>query len=97
MKKKDDKYNHILDPFLKAAQNRIEGIEIYSKGYYVGKKNYRGEFEKGFAMIKVADSYFLEGLRNLPSLMKNYPNFFTSYDLKRISNSIDYYENKYKK
>lgn len=97
LKKKDDKYNEILDPFLKAAKNRIEGIEIYSKGYYLLKKDYRGEFEKGFGMIKVADTYFLEGLRNLPPLMKKYPNFFTNYDLKRISNSIDYYEDKYKK
>jgi tetratricopeptide (TPR) repeat protein len=96
LKKKDDKYSDILNPFLKAAKNRIEGIEIYSKGYYLLKKDYRGEFEKGFGMIKVADSYFLEGLRNLATLMKKYK-FFTAYDVKRIFNSIDYYENKYKK
>jgi tetratricopeptide (TPR) repeat protein len=97
LEKKDDKYKEITGPFIKAAQNRIEGIEIYSKGYYLLQKDYRGEFEKGVGMIRIADIYFLEGLKNLLALMKKHPSTFGAYHLKRMEISINYYENKYKK
>ncbi|MFX0200144.1 MAG: tetratricopeptide repeat protein [Candidatus Hodarchaeota archaeon] len=96
LKGKEPRIKRVIRYFLKAAVDRIEGIETFSIGYYMPKKDYKGEFEKGFARIRMADHYFLEGLKLLRESVKRNPKYFNRYDEKNLEGLIDYYVKKYK-
>src|SRR6266446_4783881 len=55
----------IKDLLAKAADNRIESVDLQSKGYFTLKKDYSGEWEQAEAKIKMANDDFLDALNKL--------------------------------
>lgn len=80
----------IKELFILAAKTRKEGMLLHTKGYYVKKVNYSGEYERGNAKIELANQYYIDGIIKLKSLLIKYPDFpmFIDDELSRI---IDYY------
>jgi len=74
-----------------AAKQRVAGIKEYSKGYYVNKVNYTGEFEKGWAKVKLADSYVVDSLKIIRDELSKYKEYFGSYADVYLKNTIKYY------
>ena len=77
--------------WLSAAVSRKEGIAEYSKGYYLKKKDYSGEWERGLAKINVSDQYFVDGLVILNSVMEENIESFSNYGINIIKNNVEYY------
>lgn len=96
IKTTDSSIQEVIDRLEKAVMLCIEGIRIHNQGYYVSKKDYKGEFERGFAKIKIADGYFGGVLKGLQYLMKKYESYFSEYEVELLSLDIDYYSSKYK-
>lgn len=84
----------VIDKFEKAVNLRIEGIKTSSQAFYILKKDYKGEYEKGIAKIKVADSYFLDFLKSLQQVMKKYKDHFSETEIELLSGDISYYSPK---
>lgn len=84
----------IVNLFLFAAEQRIKGIEQYSRGYYVKAKDYSGEWEKGSAKINIADKYLLDGLKILREEIAKYPSHFGPIAERKLDFSIEYYQKK---
>lgn len=86
----------VIDKLEKAVKLRIEGIKTSSQGFYILEKDYKGEFEKGMAKIKVADGHFLDFLKSLQRVMKQYKDHFSESEIEVLSGDISYYSTKYK-
>lgn len=68
----DAHIQEVVELFLVSADQRVAGIETFSRGYYTWVKDYKGEYEKGEAKIRLADSYFLNGLKKLQVQLKKH-------------------------
>lgn len=77
-----------------ATEQRNSGIDQHSKGFYISKKDYSGEFEKGRAKIDLANTYFLDGLKIIYSEVKKYRSTFGVIAEQSLENSINYYQKK---
>lgn len=75
---------------------RIKGINLISQGYYKKKSEYQGEYEKGLAKIKLADTDYTDFLKLLKRELKKHISEFGQYAINKTENDIVYYENKYK-
>jgi tetratricopeptide (TPR) repeat protein len=91
---KSERINQVLDSFQSAVNQRITGIEEYSKGYYVSKEDYRGEWERGRAKEKLADTYFTDGLKILLEEIVKYKSHFGNLSDQHLKSCIEYYEKK---
>jgi len=94
VKADDSNIQEVIHKLNKAVLLRAYGIKIHNLRYHRLKKDYSGASERGFAKIKVADSYFLEALKRIQQLMNRYKNFFSEYEIELLSNDINYYATK---
>lgn len=85
----------IVDLFLFAADQKIKGIELQAEGYYVNISEYKGQYEKGFAKIRLADKYFNDCLKILSDEILNNKSIFGDIAYKLVKLYIEYYEKKY--
>ena len=81
-----------MNLFLFAVEQRISGIEQHSQGFYVKAKEYKGEYQKGRAKIKLADTYFVDALRIIRSELVKHKSDFGEIPLQNVDNSIKYYQ-----
>jgi len=96
LKLDNNKILEIKSLWISATETRKEGVKLYSEGYYVKKKEYTGQWERGSAKIKVANQYFADGLVILENLMKENISDFNGNKrgLDFIQGQIDYYSDK---
>lgn len=87
----------IIDLFLFAVSQRIKGIEQHSEGFYTTKGDYKGQYEKGRAKIRIADNYYVDCLKSLRDEINKNKSIFGDIADEKLKSSIEYYENKYKK
>ena len=88
------KTKNILDLFVFAVEQRIKGIEQHSEGFYANTTDYKGQYEKGRAKIKLADTYFADGLKLLYNEVNNNILHFGTIALKDLEYYIKYYQEK---
>jgi len=89
-----DDYKEIKDNILAAIEARMEGAEIYHKGYYIKKANYSGEWEKGEAKRKAGNAYFVDCLEKIVIESKYYFPDTSSVNIsyyKWLNNMIEYF------
>jgi tetratricopeptide (TPR) repeat protein len=91
------KTKKIIDSFLFAVEQRIKGIEQHSEGYYTTRGDYKGQYEKGKAKIRIADNYYVDCLKSLREEIINNKSIFGDVANNELKSSIEYYENKYSK
>jgi len=82
----------IVDLFLFAVEQRIKGIEQHSEGYYSKRIDYKGQYEKGRAKIKIADNYFVDCLKSLQDEIVKNKSIFGDVAIDQLKTSIEYYE-----
>ena len=87
----NNRLKEVQSLWISSASSRKEGISIHSKGFYVKKKDYAGEYERGRAKIDVADEYYADGLKILQTLMEENIESFSSFGLELLQEMIDYY------
>jgi len=85
----------IVDLFLFAADQRIKGIELNAEGYYTKRGEYKGQYEKGDAKIKLADKYYTDCLKILRDEILNNKSIFGDIAYNKVKSNIEYYEKKY--
>lgn len=81
-----------VDLFSFAVQERTRGIELHSTGYYTKVKDYVGQYEKGVAKIKIADSYLVDALKILQAILPKYKSHFGELGSENLTNAIQYYD-----
>ena len=91
------KTKKIIGLFLFAVKQRIKGIEQHSEGYYTTRGEYKGQFEKGKAKIRIADNYYVDCLKSLRGEIIKNKSIFGDIANKELKSSIEYYEKKYSK
>lgn len=85
---------HAKSKFLEAIDAHINGIELYSDGFYLQQedsKEYRGEVMKGLAKMRVARECMGEALKMVKDVMARQANVFSILDIKVVSQKIEYY------
>lgn len=96
VKSNDTDIQDIINKFEKAVLQRIDGIKLLSKAFYTKVKDYQGEFEKGKAKVQTADKYYVDVLKALQDVMREYKNNFSEYEVDMLTSDIKYYSEKYK-
>lgn len=97
VKTDDIEIQRAIDDLEKAVLFRIEGIKTANEAFYILKKDYKGEYERGRAKIKIADNQFVLVLKALVDLMKKkYHKYFSESEIDIVSRDLNYYGTKYK-
>lgn len=87
-------YEDVIRNFSLAVSNRVAGIEQHSQGYYINAKDYRGEFEKGAAKIKLGDKNFLDCMEALLRLMHQQKIDMGNVAIETLERTISYYKKR---
>lgn len=87
----------IANDLKNACRLEAAGIDEWAKGFYIPKKDYRGEFEKGMAKINLADKTFLNALKNFKKPLFSKKSLFGEVALNKLENLIEFYEGQVKK
>jgi hypothetical protein len=85
----------MLDTFSYALDQRIKGIQKHSQGYYTKVAEYQGEYEKGRAKIRLADTYYVDMLKILQDEIAKHESYFGNVAKEQLKNLLEYFENKY--
>ncbi len=88
----DSNIQKVKTLFKSAIDLRVKGIDLNSKGYYIKKKDYTGEFEKGRAKTDLGNKYLCDGLTLLKDELGKRKSIFGTLPQKEVDRYIDYYK-----
>lgn len=87
-------YEDVMKYFKLAVSNRVSAIEQHSQGYYILKKDYRGEFEKGTAKIKLGDKNLVDCMEALLRLINKQKMDFGDIAIENLESDVSYYKKR---
>ncbi|MBU4415037.1 MAG: tetratricopeptide repeat protein, partial [Proteobacteria bacterium] len=91
IKSSNKEINEVTRLLVFAAEQSIAGIEEYSKCFYIKAKDYKGEYEKGKAKIKLANTYFVDSLKIIRFEVVKNKSVFDKFILEFIDSNIKYF------
>jgi len=87
-----ERIRETLNLFSYAVNQRIEGSKLLSEAYHKKRIDYKDEYEKSLAKIKMADKYLADALKIIRDALPKYKQHFGSYADVYLKKSISYYE-----
>ncbi len=87
--------SNIQSLIVEAGNRAAEGVALFARGYYIKEKDYSGEYERGRALIEVANQKLAQACELLIPLVRKHFLDFDENLIEKLEYDIKYYRKKW--